>query len=326
MIADLHCDLLDYLRVKPHAVADERSYIGANLSDLRSGEVRLQVLAIYAATEKGSTVHAHQQLLLYRQLLSDFAHRVAMLAAPENLQEGKHTDKIYLLTAIENASCLCEEDEPLAHAFANLEKHVSLAGRPLYIGFTHHSENRFGGGNATTVGLKQDGKEMLNFLHRKKIAIDLSHASDALAFDILNYLDAHGLEVAVLASHSNFRQVWNHPRNLPDELAGEIIRRKGLIGMNFLRAFLHPSDPNFLYQHLSYGMTLGAAHHLCFGADYFYEASHPDQSRKPFFFPEHKDASHYPEIAGKMRELYGNQIASDISIRNVQRFLEQFYF
>ncbi len=54
---------------------------------------------------------------------------------------------------------------------------------------THHTENRFGGGNFSEVGLKEDGKVLLDYLTDKNIVIDLAHTSDALAFGILNYID-----------------------------------------------------------------------------------------------------------------------------------------
>ncbi len=70
---------------------------------------------------------------------------------------------------------------------------------------THHGENRFGGGNSTGIGLKKDGEALLEYISEKKIAIDLSHTSDALAGDILNYIVKNKLGLSVLASHSNFR-------------------------------------------------------------------------------------------------------------------------
>lgn len=323
---DLHCDLLDYLRTKPQAHAHEQGYIGANLTDLKLGKVGLQVMAIYAATEKGSTQHALHQSKLFFNLLHDAEAGVVLPTAHIQPDEARNAQTLYAVIAIENAACLCEEDEPLEHAFLNLQNIMALAGKPLYIGFTHHTENRFGGGNATQVGLKNDGRALLRHLHNKGIALDFSHTSDALAYDMLNYIDQNALHIPVLASHSNFRTVFDHPRNLPDDLAKEIIRRGGLIGMNFLRAFVHPSDANFLYRHMEHGLKLGGEHAICFGADYFYVDSHPDPSRKPFFFPEHQDASHYPGIVHRMIQQFGEQAAERMARTNVLQFLNRVYF
>ena len=186
------------------------------------------------------------------------------------------------------------------------------------------SENRFGGGNSTKTGLKEDGKSLLNYISGKKIAIDFSHTSDVLAFDVFDYLSKFNLDIPVIASHSNFREIFNHPRNLPDEIAKEIIKRKGLIGINFLRAFLNDNNPNAIYDHILYGLNMGA-HSICFGADYFYTDSHPDQSRKPFFFKEHENASCYPLILKGLSGKIPPDVLEAISNKNVINFIERIY-
>ena len=70
-----------------------------------------------------------------------------------------------------------------------------------------NQENRFGGGNASDVGLKREGELFLEYLGGKGVAIDLAHPSDALAHDILNYIDKKSLKVTPIASHSNFRVI-----------------------------------------------------------------------------------------------------------------------
>jgi microsomal dipeptidase-like Zn-dependent dipeptidase len=213
------------------------------------------------------------------------------------------------IAAVENASGLCGDDEPLDRAFERLEWLVEAVGTPLYISLTHHGENRFGGGNQTQTGLKDDGRALLEALNRRGIAVDLSHTCDALARDILAHIDRRGLDLPILASHSNFRAVHDIPRNLPDDLAREVIARGGVIGMNLLRNCLHPEDPSSLTKHLCHGLELGGEKTLCFGADYFDVASHPDQSRAPFYFEEHQHAGKYQQILdGMAGELSPEQI------------------
>ena len=115
----------------------------------------------------------------------------------------------------------------------------------MYVSFTWNMENRFGGGALTTVGLKDDGKRLLEVLATNRIAVDLSHASDRLAYDIFNYIDKHKLDMKVIASHSVMRAIHHAPRNLPDEIAKEIIKRKGIIGLNFIAKFIGPDMKAF---------------------------------------------------------------------------------
>jgi membrane dipeptidase len=322
-VIDIHCDLLSYLQDAPDPDPLRKDGIGCSFPYLEEGNVKLQVMAIYTATGKGSTELAIAQSLFFKKLLAHHPGHVVSVTGkglPDSILQSPKTG---ILAAIENASGFCEEDEPLENGLMKLEKIIGNTGRIFYIGLTHHGENRFGGGNSTRTGLKEDGRSLLNYLSGKKIAIDLSHTSDALAFDLLDHLAKHNLDIPVMASHSNFRAIHDHPRNLPDEIAKEIIKRDGLIGINFLRAFLGDRDPDIIYDHILYGMDMGAS--VCFGADYFYTDSHPDQSRKPFFFKEHGNAGCYPSILKGLAGKISREALEGISNRNVTDFIARVY-
>jgi len=320
-VIDIHCDLLSYLQDAPDPNLLKKDDIGCSFPSLEEGKVKLQVMAIYTSTEKGSTELALKQSLLFKNLLTKYNDRLTACKEVPVLSTISTSPKVWILAAIENASGFCEEDELLEGGFKKLENIIYNTERILYIGLTHNGENRFGGGNTTKIGLKEDGKALLDYINGKRIAVDLSHASDALAFDMLDYLSKFNLDIPVIASHSNFRKIFTHPRNLPDEIAMEIIKRKGLIGINFLRAFLNQENPNAMYDHILYGINMGGAHSICFGADYFYTDSHPDQSRKPFFFKEHESAGCYPSILKNLSGRVSSELLEGISNKNVIDFI-----
>ncbi len=242
-IIDLHCDLLSYLVAIPGASTDNTDDIACSIPMLKQGNVKMQLLAIYTNVAQESMALANLQAIKYKQLLNDFSQDVYSPTV-QNLKDLDNHDKIAVVTAIENAAGLANEHGSIKKAFEQLEVLIDLTGRMAYISLTHHTENRFGGGNYTEgIGLKDDGKALLEYISGKKIAIDLSHTSDLLAAGILNYIDNYRLDIPVIASHSNFRSIWDHKRNITDEFVQEIIRREGLIGVNFLRAFLDNDNP-----------------------------------------------------------------------------------
>ena len=322
-VIDLHCDLLSYLQEAPDPNPLDKESIGCNFISLNEGNVKLQVMAIFAATEKGSSELGLQQSSLFKKMLLDYPDQISLFKDQKNLQTILESNKIAVLAAIENASAFCEEEEELSKGFKKLDKIISNTEKVLYIGFTHHAENRFGGGNGTKVGLKKDGEALLDYLNGKKIAVDFSHTSDPLAYAILEFISKNKLDIPVIASHSNFRSVFNHLRNLPDDIAKEIINRKGLIGMNFLRAFLNNQNPDALYDHILHGIKLGGMHALCFGADYFFTDSHPDQSRKPFFHKEHENAGCYSSILNQLSTQVSSDTITCISNKNVLDFIKR---
>ncbi|WP_026236152.1 dipeptidase [Pontibacter roseus] len=326
-IIDMHCDLLVYLSDVPGSLIDNVNEIGCATPALAQGNVKLQTMAIYCATAPGSTDYARLQAEIFRELAISKQDCLEPVTDITSLRQAMQSESgIGMVAAIENASGFCEEDEPLEDGFRKLEKIIENVERLLYISFTHHMGNRFGGGNMTDRGITRDGKMLLDYLHGRKIAVDLSHTSDALAFDILQHIDQERLDIQVIASHSNFRQVWEHNRNLPDELVQEIIHRKGIIGMNFVRAFVNTEDPEAMLHHILYGFGHGAEEAICFGADYFYFADFPDPTRYPFYFAEHEQAGNsYTYLLGRLQQHLTQEQLEKLAYKNVQRLLERLW-
>lgn len=304
-IIDLHSDLLSYLTDQPGR-SPEDALSRSSYAQLMQGNVKLQTLAIFSLTKKGSTLKAKTQIDQF-------------LTLPPT--------PISFLPAFENASCFAEEAEPLSQVIKRLEGHVKTLSKVFYISLTWDDENRFGGGNRTTIGLKEDGKQLLEWMSGKKIAIDLSHTSDPLAYDILDFTLQKGLNIPVLASHSNFRKISDYPRNLPEEIAKEIIARKGVIGLNFFAPFIHKTDPSALARHVEYALDLGAEHALCFGADFFCDADAPHllhkYQRKEAYYTSLSNSACYPyalELFTQNLGLKEEQLLK-IAIQNAHAFL-----
>jgi microsomal dipeptidase-like Zn-dependent dipeptidase len=267
---------------------------------MKQGGVVFQALAIFTITRKGSVRIAREQYEIYTQLQGNFPAAFG-------------PSRIEILPALENASGICEEDELLEEGFRRLEKMLPL----LYISMTWNDENRFGGGNASSIGLKPDGEKLLQWMSEKNIAIDLSHTSDALAKDILNYIEKKNLKVRVIASHSNFRAVSDFPRNLPDEIAQEIGKRKGLIGLNFVHRFMGNGLPSDFLRQIEQASKLGLMDNLCLGADFFDDR---EVSPRPYH-ADFGNSSCYPRFFQCVGEKFPADSLEKIGYKNIWRFL-----
>jgi len=234
--------------------------------------------------------------------------------------------QVGIIASVENAAGFGNETASWPEIHAQFDSILKQVGRIAYISLTHHTENRFGGGNYTDgIGLKEDGKKLLDYMAGKQIPIDLSHTSDLLAEGILNHIDAENLDVSVIASHSNFRSIWNHRRNLTDEFAKEIIHRDGIIGVNFLRAFLDTDVPERLFEHILHGFEIGAEQNICFGADFFYTKNFGDPSRIPFYFPLAENAGKYPSILDSLTIDLKEAQLKDLAFGNAHRFYQKLW-
>lgn len=291
-IADLHCDLLCYLERDSKRTAYDRD-VRCAIPQLHAGGVKLQTLAIFSEPGPDCVQRGMAQVKLYQNLPvlypKDFIH-----------YNGHESSHISLLMAFEGASTFCDDIEPLENGLDRLQEVIKCGMRPLYISLTWNLENRFGGGAHTNVGLKPEGKRLLDLMNEHRIAVDLSHTSDALANDILNYIVKEGLTLDVIASHSNARTILDVPRNLPDDIAKEIFRRGGLVGLNLYKFFIGSEPDVYLLRHLEHWLQLGGAENIVFGADFFYGKDVPSLLRhsheENLFFEEYPDASCYGRL------------------------------
>ncbi|WP_265130755.1 dipeptidase [Chryseobacterium oranimense] len=315
---DLHCDLLCYLLEEGSAIDDRE--LGCSLPFLKQGNVKLQVMAIYAGTGGNSSANGIKQSEIFSELIKS---ENFFLFEGENYKNTGNSDKVGVIASIENASAFCNEDGTLEAGFKNLETIIENTRKILYLGITHHTENRFGGGNNSEAGLKDDGEILIDYIADKKIAIDLAHTSDQLAYDILNYIDQKNYSIPILASHSNYRSIQDKKRNLPDELAKEIIKRKGLIGLNLIKDWLDDKSPERLYEHIQHGLDLGGHDAVAYGLDFFHDKAHPDQSRYPFFFEGYDDASAFNTINSRLEKDFSAELMEKISHKNALKFLER---
>ena len=324
-IIDLHSDLLSYLadnlKRTPNDPASRCSY-----PQLNDGHVKLQTLAIYTSTSTHSVEKGKAQVEQFLKLITHHPTQFSLYKSPLNTQNSL----IQIIPSFENAPSFASETEPLSEAITRLDKYLKQIGSPFYISLTWDEENRFGGGNRTMVGLKEDGKHLLEWMNGKHIAIDVSHTSDRLAHDLFNVIDQNNFDIPVIASHSNFRTISPYSRNLPDDIAKEIIRRKGLIGLNFFAPFIHKTDYTAILRHVEYGLSLGGGNALCFGADFFCDIDFHDVLMQKYqttqaFHPELSNASAYPFLLGLLIDklkLSEEQLLK-IASKNALEFLKE---
>lgn len=294
-VIDLHCDLLYYLELDKKRTPSDLA-ARCSIPQLRKGNVKLQIMAIFTETEPSSVDKAMRQASLYQDLPAHYPKDFSHFSYDGSLQ----SPTISTLMAIENASGFCKEQEPLQDGFSRLKQIIKLS-KPLYISLTWNSENRFGGGALAQAGLKADGKNLLEEIDQQKIALDLSHASDALAYDVIDYIEGHGLKIPLIASHSNARAMAEAPRNLPDDIAREIFRRGGIVGFNLCRVFIGESEDHII-KHFAHWLELGGEDHLVFGTDFFNDADFP--YGRDIFFENYQNASCY----GPLLELLRNEL------------------
>jgi membrane dipeptidase len=312
-IIDLHCDMTYYFFENKTADAMNVDDIGCAIPHLQKGNVMAQVMAFFTPSEPIEHGVAMQQAHIFNNLLNEY---------PKQFNNGPidPSNGTTLLAAIENASGFCHEDEKLDDGLKELDKIIEVTGGLFYIGFMHWGDNRFGGAAGSETGLKDDGKILLDYINNRNISIDLSHSGDALAHDIFNYTASKNLNIPIIASHSNHRKLKNHARNLTDELAKELIKRNGLIGLNFMSPYTGDDDkPETIYDHIEYGLKLGAEDSIAIGADFFFD----DERTEQIYYPKYNSASSYPVLLTEIEKRFSKKIVEKIAFQNALKFIQK---
>ena len=127
-----------------------------------------------------------------------------------------------------------------------------------------NERNPLTGSNVTGGGLTDLGREYVREAQRLGMRIDVSHISDEGFWDIIKITDA-----PIIATHSNSRAVFEHSRNITDDMFRAICETNGVAGYNTCREFTgEPSDLDTICDHILHFMELDPeGKHIALGGD-----------------------------------------------------------
>ena len=165
-----------------------------------------------------------------------------------------HPDKFELATLADDAARIAasgkhvvylsmENSYPLGTDLTLVKTFYDLGVRMLSPVHTSNNDLADSSTDAKGVewkGLSPLGKQLVTECNRLGIVLDASHASDAVLDQMLE-LSA----TPIVLSHSSLKAVFNHPRNIPDELLRKLAAKGGVIQLNAFSAYVAatPSPP-----------------------------------------------------------------------------------
>lgn len=134
------------------------------------------------------------------------------------------------------------------------------------VNITWNHPNALSGTNAEEQdrGLSEQGRAFVKTMGELGMLVDVSHLSDPGFWDVMEITDR-----PVVATHSNSRAVFPHPRNLTDEQFTAIINTNGVAGLNMYAGFLG-DDPDLdtVVSHLEHFLALGGENNVSIGGDW----------------------------------------------------------
>jgi len=211
----------------------------------------------------------------WRSLVARAEHQAARLAAVAARSEGRLTlvrsaadidaflarraaDRSLVagLLAIEGAHALDDD-------IANLER-LDGAGYRM-VGLTHFFDNAFAGSahGLRKGGLTGAGRELVAELERRRMTVDLAHASAAAIDDVLSIASR-----PVVASHTGVRSVADNVRNLTDDQLRGIAATGGTVGIGFWPTASGGADAASIARSIAHAVSVVGADHVGLGSDF----------------------------------------------------------
>lgn len=255
---DLHCDTL-YKATTNRLRLDDPSYEVKLSSDISSH--KLQCYAIWIP-DNLSGEESERLFFDSAKLLKSESKRLGLkLFDIGTYRSGE------FYNYVNSAFFTVENGKALNGKIENVKKFADLGVRIITL--TWNDKNALGSGvlSGESNGITDFGRKVISKMEKYGIICDVSHASDALFYDIADISSQ-----PFVATHSNTRKITSNPRNLTDEQIKIIKERKGIIGINLHNAFLNNNPDNAkmtdILSHTDYMLSLGCENVLSFGTDF----------------------------------------------------------
>ncbi len=174
--------------------------------------------------------------------------------------------------------------------------------------------NRLAVGEIDT-GLTDLGKQTVKEGNDLGVIFDVSHLSDNSFWDVASFS-----KKPIIATHSNFRSLCPHSRNLTDEMAREIISQGGVIGLNLYPDFVgERPTADTLFEHIDHCLSIGGKDCLGFGFDI-------DGTDGKYISPLSENESIHDKIIELMlRHNYPESLVDKIAYKNVFEFFKKYF-
>ncbi|MDJ0921298.1 MAG: dipeptidase [Henriciella sp.] len=243
-VYDSHLDIPAIFHTADYDFGDRGSFeedgTQVDLPRMREGGLDGGFWVIYTAqgplTEVAYRAARNQALMRMssiRELAAKYHEDLELAFTADDADRIISEGKIVVFQSMENAYPLGEDVSLLETFYIGGLRMVSPA---------HFRNNQFGD-SATDVspqydGLSPLGEELVREANRLGLILDGSHVADTTVEDMLELSTT-----PIILSHSGPKAIYDHPRNVPDDLLLRIAEDGGVIQVNALGAYLEELTP-----------------------------------------------------------------------------------
>ena len=244
-----------------------------------------------------------KMLATFRSWIKQHPERYLLVNKVSDIRIAKREGKLGVAFDLEGAVAVDDLPELV-------EPYYVLGVRWMLIAY--NLNNRLGGGcQDDDPGLTDFGRRVIDEMARVGMVLCCSHTGYRTAREAMEYSGN-----PVIFSHSNPRALWDHERNIPDDLIEACAGSGGVVNINGIGVFLGDNDNSTeaIVRHIDYVATLVGPEHVGLGLDFVFDASELDDlvENNPELFPPEKgygkglrmvEPERIPEIAERLLQL-----------------------
>jgi membrane dipeptidase len=230
LVIDTHTDTTQRLLGDDFDLGVTHSDGSIDIPRMREGGVGAIFFAIWlpgTVTGAEAVERALAQIEAVRQGVARHPGDLVLARSAREILAARAAGRIAVLLAVEGGHML-------NHDLGVLRQYAELGVR--YMTLTHMRNTDWADASTEAPvhdGLSDFGRDVIREMNRLGMAVDLSHASDKTAADVLVTSGA-----PVFASHSSCHALCATPRNLRDDLIRAIAAKGGVIQINFHTGFI----------------------------------------------------------------------------------------
>lgn len=260
-IIDFHCDaLLKLWEAKGALKFSNSNELDTNKIRLQKGKIKVQCFAIFVYPQ----INSDQKFQCVLEQI-DYFYKEVLGKNPEMMHIKEWSDFDQLRDGEIGAMLTLEGVDAIGNDLTKLNILYQLGVRSVGLTWNNANLAADGSGEPRGGGLTLLGKEIVQMNNKHQILTDVSHLSEKAFWDVL--------EIAKypIASHSNSRNLCDHPRNLYDNQALAMFNKGAMIHVVYCPPFvMKDGNANVVdvVRHIDHFCSLGGVNHIGLGSDF----------------------------------------------------------
>lgn len=209
--------------------------------------------------EQGIEQHI-RMLAHFRRWLAERPSEYVLVQTVDDIVRAKASARLGVVFDIEGMNAV--EDQ-----LSMVQIYYDLGVRWMLVAY--NLNNRAGGGCMDEdLGLTEFGAQIIAEMNRAGMVLCCSHTGPRTALEAIE-----ASSKPVIFSHSNPRALYDHARNIGDDLIAACAKKGGIVCVNGVGMFLGDNDTRSetVARHIDYVARLAGIDHVAIGLDYVFD-------------------------------------------------------